>query len=81
MRDRSILHDSSIDEHVLGAADGPLVPQGGDVSVDDCQKAFEELKGLGVEFSQKPTQQPYGIDAGFRDPSGNAIRMMQAPAA
>jgi catechol 2,3-dioxygenase-like lactoylglutathione lyase family enzyme len=50
-------------------------------TVDDCQKAFEELKGLGVEFSQEPTQQPYGIDAGFRDPSGNAIRMMQAPAA
>jgi catechol 2,3-dioxygenase-like lactoylglutathione lyase family enzyme len=48
-------------------------------TVDDCQKAFEELKGLGVEFSQEPTQQPYGIDAGFRDPSGNAIRMMQAP--
>jgi catechol 2,3-dioxygenase-like lactoylglutathione lyase family enzyme len=50
-------------------------------TVDDCQQAFEELKGLGVEFSQEPTQQPYGIDAGFRDPSGNAIRMMQAPAA
>jgi catechol 2,3-dioxygenase-like lactoylglutathione lyase family enzyme len=48
-------------------------------TVDDCQKAFEELKSLGVEFSQEPTQQPYGIDAGFRDPSGNAIRMMQAP--
>jgi catechol 2,3-dioxygenase-like lactoylglutathione lyase family enzyme len=48
-------------------------------TVEDCQKAFEELKGLGVEFSQEPTQQPYGIDAGFRDPSGNAIRMMQAP--
>ena len=49
-------------------------------TVDDCQATFEELKSRGVEFSQEPTQQPYGIDAGFRDPSGNQIRMMQAPA-
>jgi catechol 2,3-dioxygenase-like lactoylglutathione lyase family enzyme len=48
-------------------------------TVDNCQQAFEELKGRGVEFSQEPTQQPYGIDAGFRDSSGNAFRMMQTP--
>ncbi len=46
-------------------------------SVDDCQKSFEELRARGVEFSQEPTQQPYGIDAGFRDPSGNQMRMAQ----
>ena len=43
----------------------------------DCQGSFEELKKRGVEFSQEPTTQPYGIDAGFRDSSGNAMRMMQ----
>jgi predicted enzyme related to lactoylglutathione lyase len=48
-------------------------------TVDDIQATFEELKSRGVEFSQEPTQQPYGIDAGFRDPSGNAFRMMQTP--
>jgi catechol 2,3-dioxygenase-like lactoylglutathione lyase family enzyme len=48
-------------------------------NVDDCQATFEELKSRGVEFSQEPTKQPYGIDAGFRDPSGNQFRMMQAP--
>ena len=32
---------------------------------------------IGVEFSQEPTEQPYGLDAGFRDQSGNQIRMMQ----
>ena len=32
---------------------------------------YEELKAKGVEFTQEPTEQPYGIDAGFRDPSGN----------
>jgi predicted enzyme related to lactoylglutathione lyase len=44
---------------------------------DDIQGTFEELKGKGVEFAQEPMQQPYGIDAGFRDPSGNHIRVMQ----
>jgi len=46
-------------------------------SVDDCRAAYEELKKRGVEFAQEPTEQPYGIDAGFRDPSGNHHRMTQ----
>jgi catechol 2,3-dioxygenase-like lactoylglutathione lyase family enzyme len=46
-------------------------------ATDDVQGSFEELKGKGVQFSQEPTQQPYGVDAGFRDPSGNQIRMAQ----
>jgi predicted enzyme related to lactoylglutathione lyase len=46
-------------------------------AVDDCHAAYDELVKRGVEFSQEPTQQPYGIDAGFRDPSGNAIRLTQ----
>ena len=44
---------------------------------DDVHGTFEELKGRGVEFQQEPTEQPYGVDAGFRDPSGNQMRMMQ----
>jgi catechol 2,3-dioxygenase-like lactoylglutathione lyase family enzyme len=46
-------------------------------SVDDCRRTFEELKQKGVEFQQEPTEQPYGIDAGFRDPSGNQMRMAE----
>jgi catechol 2,3-dioxygenase-like lactoylglutathione lyase family enzyme len=46
-------------------------------AADDVQATYEELKSRGVEFQQEPTQQPYGIDAGFRDPSGNGMRMMQ----
>jgi catechol 2,3-dioxygenase-like lactoylglutathione lyase family enzyme len=46
-------------------------------TTDDCQGTYEELKARGVEFAQEPTQQPYGLDAGFRDVSGNHIRMMQ----
>jgi catechol 2,3-dioxygenase-like lactoylglutathione lyase family enzyme len=46
-------------------------------STDDVQASYEELKGRGVEFQEEPTQQPYGTDAAFRDPSGNNIRMVQ----
>jgi predicted enzyme related to lactoylglutathione lyase len=47
------------------------------LTTDDCQASYEELKSRGVEFTEIPTQRPYGIDAGFRDPSGNALRLTQ----
>ena len=46
-------------------------------ATDDVQQSYEELSKRGVEFLQEPTEQPYGIDAGFRDPSGNNFRMAQ----
>jgi catechol 2,3-dioxygenase-like lactoylglutathione lyase family enzyme len=46
-------------------------------AADDVHATYEELKARGVDFQQEPTQQPYGIDAGFRDPSGNQMRMIQ----
>jgi len=46
-------------------------------ATDDVHGTYEELKGRGVEFTQEPTEQPYGIDAGLRDPSGNQFRMME----
>jgi len=46
-------------------------------STDDCKADFEELKSRGVEFAQEPNEGWYGIDAGFRDPSGNQARMAQ----
>ncbi|HXV34740.1 MAG TPA: VOC family protein [Gaiellaceae bacterium] len=45
-------------------------------AADDVQTTYEELKDRGVEFTQEPTQQPYGLDAGFRDASGNHFRMI-----
>ncbi|HWJ31197.1 MAG TPA: VOC family protein [Gaiellaceae bacterium] len=44
---------------------------------DDVQKTYEDLKSHGVDFTQEPTQQPYGLDAGFRDVSGNHFRITQ----
>jgi predicted enzyme related to lactoylglutathione lyase len=47
------------------------------LATDDCQASYEELKARGVEFSESPEERPYGIDSGFRDPSGNNIRLTQ----
>ena len=44
-------------------------------AADDVPRTYEDMKARGVEFSQEPTEQPYGVDAGFRDPFGNQIRM------
>jgi catechol 2,3-dioxygenase-like lactoylglutathione lyase family enzyme len=46
-------------------------------STDDCRAAYEEMKARGVEFTEEPGERPYGIDAGFRDPSGNSFRLVQ----
>jgi predicted enzyme related to lactoylglutathione lyase len=47
------------------------------LTTEDCQADYDELSGRGVEFVEKPEQRPYGIDAAFRDPSGNHIRLTQ----
>ena len=39
--------------------------------------AYEELKARGVEFTEEPEERPYGIDSGFRDPSGNSLRLTE----
>ena len=44
---------------------------------EDCRRSYEELSGRGVEFVEKPEERPYGIDAAFRDPSGNNVRLTQ----
>jgi uncharacterized glyoxalase superfamily protein PhnB len=47
------------------------------LTTQDCKASYEELKGRGVEFTEPPEERPYGIDAGFRDPSGNSIRLTE----
>jgi catechol 2,3-dioxygenase-like lactoylglutathione lyase family enzyme len=45
------------------------------LTTDDVQASYEELKGRGVEFTEAPHEQPYGVDSEFRDPSGNKFRL------
>ncbi|MFD0853860.1 VOC family protein, partial [Actinomadura adrarensis] len=53
---------SLIAKGVLGA---------GAFTTDDCQAEYERLSARGVEFVQKPEKRPYGVEAIFRDDSGN----------
>ncbi len=48
------------------------------LATDDCRRDYEELKARGVEFSEEPSDRPYGVDAALRDPSGNSIRLVQS---
>lgn len=47
------------------------------LTTDDLQSSYEELRARGVEFVDEPEERPYGIDSGFRDPSGNHFRLTQ----
>ena len=47
------------------------------LTTDDVRADYEELRSRGVEFTEEPEERPYGIDAGFRDPSGNSFRLTQ----
>ncbi|MFL6592374.1 MAG: VOC family protein [Luteimonas sp.] len=46
--------------------------------VDDCHASYEQMRTRGVEFTQEPTERYGTLDAGFRDPSGNGWKMIQA---
>ena len=49
-------------------------------STDDCFATYEELKAKGIEFTRPAAKRPYGVDAAFRDPSGNEFRLLQSAA-
>ena len=60
-------------EMVAKGAMPPLV-----LVVDDCRAAYERMSGKGVEFTQEPVERFGTVDAGFRDPSGNGWKIIEA---
>jgi catechol 2,3-dioxygenase-like lactoylglutathione lyase family enzyme len=50
---------------------------GGVLRTDDVRATYEDLKAKGVEFLQEPAERPYGIEAVFRDDSGNWFSLTQ----
>jgi catechol 2,3-dioxygenase-like lactoylglutathione lyase family enzyme len=64
-----------------GAAVRALVAKGalngGVLETDDCRVTYEELRAKGVVFLQEPADRPYGIEAIFRDDSGNWFSLTQ----
>lgn len=71
------VHDAataqSLNALVAKGAMPPLV-----LVVDDCRAAYERMKARGVEFTQEPVERYGAVDAGFRDPSGNGWKLIQA---
>jgi catechol 2,3-dioxygenase-like lactoylglutathione lyase family enzyme len=63
----------SVREIVAKGAMPPLV-----LEVDDCRATYDRLRARGVEFTQEPVERYGNVDAGFRDPSGNGWKMLQA---
>jgi predicted enzyme related to lactoylglutathione lyase len=49
----------------------------GVLETDDCRKTYEELSAKGVEFMAEPAERPYGIEALFKDDSGNWFSLCQ----
>lgn len=64
---------STLEAMVAKGAMPPLV-----MVVDDCRAAYERLSAKGVEFTQEPVSRYGSVDAGFRDPSGNGWKMIEA---
>ena len=60
-------------ELVAKGAMPPLV-----LVVDDCRAAHARMRDAGVEFTQEPVERYGAVDAGFRDPSGNGWKMIEA---
>ena len=71
------MHDAAtaqtLYEVVAKGAMPPLV-----LVVDNCRAAYERLSACGVEFTQEPVNRYGAVDAGFRDPSGNGWKMIEA---
>jgi len=63
----------TVREVVAKGAMPPLV-----LVVDDCRDAYGRMRASGVEFTQEPVDRYGTVDAGFRDPSGNGWKMIQA---
>lgn len=49
----------------------------GAFETDDCRATYDELSARGVTFLSEPTERFYGIEATFRDNSGNWFSMTQ----
>jgi len=63
----------TLQEAVAKGAMPPLV-----LVVDDCRAAYDRMRASGVEFTQEPVSRFGSVDAGFRDPSGNGWKLIQA---
>jgi len=44
---------------------------------DDCRKTVADMKAKDVKILREPVDYPYGVEAVFADPDGNAYVLLQ----
>ncbi len=76
----NFLNGSPADQDALQSLLAKGALNGVHFHTDDLDKVFEKLHAAGAEIVQEPTDQPWGArDGAVRDPSGNLVRIDQAP--
>jgi len=65
----SMLDEETAQQVRALVAKGALSP--GVMATTDCKGDHDTLAGRGVEFTQEPSDRPYGVEAVMRDDSGN----------
>jgi catechol 2,3-dioxygenase-like lactoylglutathione lyase family enzyme len=71
------LHDAATAESLKTLVAKGAMP-GLVLHVDDCRATYAKWQAAGVEFTQEPIDRYGTVDAGFRDPSGNGWKLIQA---
>jgi uncharacterized glyoxalase superfamily protein PhnB len=70
-----MMDEEAADQVKALVAKGVLGP--GAFETDDCRATYEQLSARGVSFLLEPTERFYGIEATFRDNSGNWFSMTE----
>jgi catechol 2,3-dioxygenase-like lactoylglutathione lyase family enzyme len=71
-----VLDDATVQSVRAIVAKGAMPPLV--LAVNDCRATCEQIRAKGVEITQEPVDRYGTVDAGFRDPSGNGWKMIQA---
>jgi catechol 2,3-dioxygenase-like lactoylglutathione lyase family enzyme len=70
-----MMDEESAEQVKALVAKGVLGP--GAFETDDCRRTHAELSERGVNFLSEPTERFYGVEATFRDNSGNWFSMTE----
>lgn len=70
------MHDAETVAHLRALLEKGLMGPGV-FETNDCRATYEELKAKGVEFVSPPQEQPYGVEAVFKDGCGNTFSLTQ----
>ena len=70
-------NDPEATEQIRALLTGDKLGAAGVFETADCRKTYEELSAKGVEFLAPPEDKFYGVEAVFKDSSGNRFSLTQ----